>query len=71
MGWDGASRGPKGRGWGENVFPIMRGGAGTEKDKTMRGGDEDPMFWPRTAPLPSLIRNSYLVSYYKVNKLTL
>ena len=43
----GASRGPKGRGWSEKVFPVMRGGAGMRQDKTMRGGDEDP--------LPSLI----------------
>ena len=26
MGWGGASRGPKERGWGEKDFPIMRGG---------------------------------------------
>ena len=24
------------------------------QDKTMRGGDEDPILWPRLAPLPSL-----------------
>ena len=55
MGWGGASRGPKGRGWGEKVFPVMRGGAGMGKDKIMRGGDEDPILRPRPAPLPSLL----------------
>ena len=54
MGRDGASRGPKGRGWGEKVFPIMRGGAGMGQDKTMQGGDEDPILRPHPAPLPSL-----------------
>ena len=55
MGWSGASWGPKGRGWGEKVFPVMRGGAGMGQDKTMRGGDEDPILRPRPAPLPSLL----------------
>ena len=54
MGWGGASQGPKGRGWGGKVFPIMRGGAGMEQDNTIRGGDEDPILRPRLAPLPSL-----------------
>ena len=49
MGWGGASRGPKGRGWGGKVFPIMLGKTGMEQDKTMRGGDEDPILWPHPA----------------------
>ena len=56
MGWGGASRSPKGRGWGEKVFPVMRGGAGMGQDKTIRDGDEDPILRPRPAPLPSLLR---------------
>ena len=43
-----------GRGWGEKVFPVMRGGAGMGQDKTMWGEDEDPIFRPRPTPLPSL-----------------
>ena len=54
--WGGVSRGPKGRGWDEKVFFVMRGETGMGQDKTMQGGDEDPIFWPRPAPLPSLIR---------------
>ena len=54
VGWGGASRGPKGRGWGEKVFPVMRGGAGMGQDNTMRGGDEDPILQPCPASLPSL-----------------
>ena len=54
MGWSGASWGPKGRGWGEKVFPLMQGGARMGQDKIMRGGDEDPILRPRPAPLPSL-----------------
>ena len=54
MGWGGASQGPKGRGWGGKVFPIMRGGAGMGQDNTIQGGDEDPILRPRLAPLPSL-----------------
>ena len=46
MGWDGASQGPKGWEWGEKVFPIVRGGAGMGQDKTMQGGDEDPILRP-------------------------
>ena len=52
-GWDGASRGPKGRGWGEKVFPVMRGGVGMGQDKTIRDEDEDPILRPRPAPVPS------------------
>ena len=58
MGWDGASRSPKGRGWGKKVFPVMRGWVGMGLDKTMRGGDEDPILWPRPAPLPSLVTST-------------
>ena len=50
----GASRDPKGQGWGEKVFLVMLGGTGMGQDKTMRGGDEDPILRPRPAPLPSL-----------------
>ena len=49
---------PKGRGWGEKVFPIMRGGAGMGQDKTMWGGDEDFILWPHPALLPFLVPNS-------------
>ena len=28
MGWGKALRGPKGRGWGKKIFPVMYGGAG-------------------------------------------
>ena len=44
------------RGWGEKVFPIMRGGTEMGHDKTVRGGDEDPILRPRPAPLPSLVK---------------
>ena len=63
-GWGGASRGPKGWGWGEKVFPIMRDGAGMGQDKTMRGGDEDPIHQPRPAPLPSLFTPKKLFGRY-------
>ena len=53
--WDGASWGPRGRGWGEKVFPVMQGGAGMWQDKTIRGRDEDSILWSRPAPLPSLL----------------
>ena len=46
MGWGGASQGPNGWEWGEKVFPIVRGGAGMGQDKTMQGGDEDPILRP-------------------------
>ena len=41
MGRGETSRGPKGREYGEKVFPVMRGGAGMGQDKTIRGGDEN------------------------------
>ena len=47
-------RGSKGQGWSEKVFPVMRGRAGMGQDKTMQGGDEEPILRPRPAPLPSL-----------------
>ena len=50
MGQGGASWGPKERGWSEKVFPIMRGGVGMGQDKTMRGGEEDPILRPCPAP---------------------
>ena len=39
---------------GQEIFPVMRGGAGMGQEKSMRGGDEDPILRPRSAPLPSL-----------------
>ena len=56
MGCGGASQGPKGRGWGEKIFPVMRDKAGMGQDKTMWDGDEDPILRPRPTPLPSLGR---------------
>ena len=56
MGRGGASRGPKGRGWGEKVFPVMQGETRMGQDKTMWGKDEDPILRPHPAPLPSLIK---------------
>ena len=41
MEWGGASRGPKGRGWDEKNFLVMRSGARMGQDKSMRSGDED------------------------------
>ena len=51
---DGASRGPKGRGWGEKDFLVMWGGARMGQDKTIRDRDEDPILQPHPAPLISL-----------------
>ena len=48
--WGGALWGPKGRGWGKKIFPIMWGGTGMGEDKTMWGRSEDPIFRPRLAP---------------------
>ena len=48
-------QGPKGREWGEKVFPVMQGGARMRQDKIMRGRDEDPIFQPCLTPLPSLV----------------
>ena len=53
MGWDGALRGPKGRGWGEKYFPVMQGGTGMGQDKIMRGGDKDPILRPRPIAIPT------------------
>ena len=39
---------------GQEIFPVMRGGVGMGQEKSMRGGDEDPILRPRSAPLPSL-----------------
>jgi len=39
---------------GQEIFPVMRGGAGMEQEKSMRGGGEDPILRPHPAPLPSL-----------------
>ena len=38
---------------GQEIFSIMRGRAGMGQEKSMRGGDEDPIRRPRSAPLPS------------------
>ena len=34
----------------------MRSGTEMEQDKTMWGGDEDPILRPRPIPLPSLVK---------------
>ena len=39
---------------GQEIFPVIRGEAGMGQEKSMRGGDEDPILRPRPAPLPSL-----------------
>ena len=44
---------------GQEIFPVMRGGAGMGQEKSMRGGDEDPILRPRSAPLPSLISTKF------------
>ena len=36
-------QGPKGQGWDEKVYPIMRDEVGMGQDNTMRSGDEDPI----------------------------
>jgi len=40
---------------GQEIFPVMRGGAGMGQEKSKRGGDEDLILRPRPAPLPSLL----------------
>ena len=40
---------------GQEIFPVMRDGAGMGQEKSMRGGGEDPILWPRPAPLASLV----------------
>ena len=57
MRWGEVSRGPKGQGWGEKVFPIMRDGAGRGKDgdgarqnHAGGGGYEDPILRLRPTP---------------------
>ena len=40
---------------GQEIFPVMRGGAGMGQEKSMQGGGKDPILWPRLAPLPSLV----------------
>ena len=49
--------GPQGVGMGWESIPrhAGRGGAGIGQDKTMQGGDEDPILQPHPAPLPSLL----------------
>ena len=58
---------------GQEIFPVMRGGAGMGQEKSVRGGDEDPILRPRPAPLPSLyqyghtfILHNELVANYKL-----
>ena len=63
MEWGGTSRGPKERGWGEKVLPVMQGGTEMEQDKTMRDGDEDPILRPRPAPLLSLVKTLMEVAH--------
>ena len=48
MEWGGASWGPKGRGWVEKVFPVMRGraGRGWGKTKPCGAGTKTPSFGP-------------------------
>ena len=43
---------------GQEIFPVMRGGAGMGQEKSMRGGGKDPILRPRPTPLPSLPRSS-------------
>ena len=47
---------------GQEIFPVMRGGAGIGQEKSIRGGDEDPILRPRSAPLPSLCMSLHVVS---------
>ena len=39
---------------GQEIFPVMRGGAGMGQEKSMRDGGKDPILRPRPAPLPPL-----------------
>ena len=50
---------------GQEIFPVMRGGAGMGPEKSMRGGGggEDPILRPRPAPLPSLLIRTPLQGY--------
>ena len=50
---------------GQEIFPIMRGEARMEQEKSMRGGGEDPILRPRPAPLPSLS-----VDWFEENNVT-
>ena len=54
MMWGEALWGPKERGWDDKVFAIIWGETRLGQNKIMRGGNEDPILWPRPAPLPSL-----------------
>ena len=38
---------------GQEIFPVMWGGAGMGQEKSMRGGGEDPILRPRPALFPS------------------
>ena len=44
---------------GQEIFSVVRGGAGMGQEKSMRGGGEDPILWPHPVPLPSLITHGY------------
>ena len=44
-----------GWGWGEKVFPVMWGEPGMGQDKTIQGGNEDPILRPHPTPLLSLL----------------
>ena len=46
MGWGRVSHGPKGWGWGKKVFLVMQSKVGMGQNKTMQGGDEDPIAIP-------------------------
>ena len=54
MQWGEASWSPKGRGWGEKVFPVMRDRMGIGHGKTIQDGDENPILHP-TPPHPIVI----------------
>ena len=53
---------------GQEIFPIMRGGAGMGQEKSMRGGGEDPILRPRLAPLPSLLTSTHAKAIQNAKK---
>ena len=53
MRWGGASRGPKGQGWSEKVFPVIQGGDGARQNHIRRERRPHPLTSPRSIAIPN------------------
>ena len=66
MGWGGVLWGPKGWGWSEKVFSVMRSGVGQGWCKTKScGTGRRPYPSPHPAPLPLIVFCTIAEAEYK------